>query len=149
MGFFSKLIKGKMEEGKVGLKKIENRDLMEAIVGGSLLVAAADGSISDEELVSLDKQVSSNDALAHFGAEIGITINRFEKQLDTGFRIGKMKILREIEDIKSNPADAEEVFVNMITIAEADGEIDADEMKILKEVGGKLGIRLSEYGIEA
>ena len=149
MGFLSKWIKGKAQEGKVELKKIENRDLMEAIVGGSLLVAAADGTISDEELVSLDKQINSNVALSHFGAEIGITINRFEKQLDTGFRIGKMKILREIEDIKSNPADAEEVFINMITIAEADGEIDADELKILKEVGGKLGLRLSEYGIEA
>ncbi|MGB1291773.1 MAG: tellurite resistance TerB family protein [Pseudoalteromonas sp.] len=144
LGFFKK----KAGDAKAELKKVENRDLMEAIIGGSLLVAAADGSIDDEELVSLEKQVSSNDSLKHFGAEIGKTINNFEKQLESGFRIGKMKILREIADIKNNPADAEEVFVNMLTIAEADGEIDEKELAILKEVGQTLGIRLSEYGIE-
>lgn len=129
------------------LKKVENRDLMEAIVGGSLLVAAADGSIDESELLSLEAQISSNQNLQHFGAEIGQTINRFEQQLNAGFRLGKMKIMREIEDIKGNQDDAEEVFINMLTIAEADGEIDPKEMNILQEVGNKLSIRLSDYGL--
>lgn len=145
LGFFRK----KSGDVVAELKKVENRDLMEAIVGGSLLVAAADGEIEEEELLSLEKQVSSNPSLSHFGAEIGKTINRFEQQLNAGFRIGKLKILREIEDIKNNPADAEEVFVNMITIAESDGEIEPEEVVILKEVGGRLGIRLADYGLEA
>ncbi len=105
------------------LKKVENRDLMEAIVGGCLLVAAADGEIEPEELTSLEKQISSNPSLEHFGAEIGKTINRFEKQLDAGFRIGKMKILREIGDIKNDQENTEEALINMLTIADADGEI--------------------------
>lgn len=142
------LLKKKTGDMKAELKKVENRDLMEAIVGGSLLIAAADGEIEEAELISLEKQVASNPALEHFGAEIGKTINRFEQQLNAGFRLGKMKILREIEDIRSNPADAEEVFVNMITIAESDGEIEPEELVILKEVGNKLGIRLADYGIE-
>ena len=142
-GMFGK----KVGEVKAELKKVENRDLMEAIVGGSLLVAAADGSIDIEELESLDKQCQSNPSISHFGAEIGKTINHFEKLLESGFRIGKMKILREIADIKNDPADAEEVFINMLTIAEADGEIDEGEMKILREVGQTLGIRLADYDL--
>ncbi len=144
-GFFAK----KAGDVKAELKKVENRDLMEAIVGGSLLVAAADGDIGNDELESLEKLVSSNPSLEHFGAEIGKTINRFETMLNAGFRIGKLKILREIADIKNNPADAEEVFVNMLTIAEADGEISPEEIVILKEVGQQLGIRLADFGIES
>lgn len=149
MGFFGNLLKKKAAEGKAELKKIENRDLMEAIVGGCLLVAAADGSISDDEMMALDAQIQANESLSHFGSEIGKVMNRFEAQLKSGFRIGKMKILREIGDIKSNQEDAEEVFVNMITIAESDGEIDKGELDVLKEVGNKLGVRLADFGIES
>jgi len=140
-------LKKKFGEGKAELKKVENRDLMEAIVGGSLLVAASDGSIDDEELISLEKQIESNPSLSHFGSEIGKEIHRFEKMLDSGFRLGKMKIMREISDVKSSPEESEEVFVNMLTIAEADGEIDDKELAILKEVGKTLNINLSEFGL--
>lgn len=140
-------LKKKFGEGKVELKKVENRDLMEAIVGGSMLVAAADGSIDDNELVALEKLISSNESLSHFGNEIGKEINRFEKMFDAGFRMGKMKVLREISDIKNSQEDAEEVFINMLTIAEADGEIDPGEMAVLQEVGDKLGIRLTDFGL--
>jgi len=145
---FGNFLKKKFGAAKVEIKKVENRDLMEAIVGGCLLVAAADGNIDDDELISLNKQIQSNDALSHFGAEIGKEINRFEKMLEAGFRLGKMKILREIADVKNNPEEAEEVFINMLTVAEADGEIDPGELAILKEVGNTLGVRLSDFGIE-
>lgn len=136
-------------KAKAELKKMENRDLMEAIVGGSLLVAAADGDISHDEVENLEKLIASNPALEHFGGEIHKTMGRFEAMLDAGFRIGKMKILREIEDIKGSPEDAEEVFITMLTIAEADGEIDEKELAILKEVGQKLGVRLADFDLAA
>jgi len=98
---FGKFLKKKLGEGKAEMQKVENRDLMEAIVGGSLLVAAADGNIDIDELESLEKQVQANPSLEHFGAEIGKTINRFEKQLEAGFRLGKMKILRGLPTSKA------------------------------------------------
>jgi len=142
-------LKKKFGAAGAELKKVENRDLMEAIVAGSLLVAAADGEISADELTSLEKLISSNDSLTHFGPEINKVMGKFETMLDAGPRIGKMKILKEIADIKNNPEEAEEVFLTMLTIAEADGEIDEAEMAILKEVGSKLGIRLSDYLADA
>lgn len=39
----------KLFGAKRAVKKLENRDLMQAIVGGCLLVAAADGEISKNE----------------------------------------------------------------------------------------------------
>lgn len=140
-------LKKKFGAAVVEVKKVENRDLAEAIIGGCMLVAASDGSTSIEELEALDKQIKSNDSLSHFGAEIGQMINKFEKQLEAGFRLGKMKILREIKEIANSPEKAEEVFINMLCIAEIDGTIDDGEQAVLREVGEMLGIRLADYGL--
>ena len=131
------------------IKKLENRDLMQAIVGGCLLVAAADGEISKNEAAQIDIQIRANKALEHFGAEITKTVNLFTEQLQAGFRLGRMNIMREIRDIKNNPADAEEVLVNMLTVAEGDGNISAEEMKVLDEVAVELGLRLKDFGLAA
>ena len=53
---FGKLFGKKVASAKVELKKVENRDLMEAIIGGCLLVSAADGEIEKKKqrnLISL------------------------------------------------------------------------------------------------
>ena len=120
---------------------------MQAIVGGCLLVAAADGSISADESSQIDRQIRSNKNLEHFGGEITATVNRITEQLQAGFLLGKMNVLREIEDIKNNAADAEEVFVNMITVAMSDGEVSEGELKVLTEIGNRLGLRLANYGL--
>lgn len=140
-----KLFGKKAAAVKGELKKVENRDLMEAIVGGCLLVSAADGEIEKEETSKLDQLIRSNPRLSHFGNEITSTIARYTEQLEAGFRVGRMNILREIDDIKNDPKEAEEVFVNMLTIAEADGEIEPEEQKVLEEVGRRLGLRTEDY----
>lgn len=139
----------KLFGAKRAVKKLENRDLMQAIVGGCLLVAAADGEISKNEAAQIDIQIRANKNLEHFGQEITATVNLFTEQLQAGFRLGRMNIMREIADIKNNPLDAEEVFVNMITVAEGDGNISPEELKVLAEVGVQLGLRPKDFGIEA
>lgn len=139
----------KLFGAKRAVKKLENRDLMQAIVGGCLLVAAADGEISKNEAAQIDIQIRANKNLEHFGQEITATVNLLTEQLQAGFRLGRMNIMREIADIKNNPLDAEEVFVNMITVAEGDGNINPEELKVLAEVGVQLGLRPKDFGIEA
>ncbi|MFJ2981227.1 MULTISPECIES: tellurite resistance TerB family protein [unclassified Pseudomonas] len=139
----------KLFGAKRAVKKLENRDLMQAIVGGCLLVAAADGEISKNEAAQIDIQIRANKNLEHFGQEITATVNLFTEQLQAGFRLGRMNIMREIADIKNNPLDAEEVFVNMITVAEGDGNISPEELKVLAEVGVQMGLRPKDFGIEA
>lgn len=129
-------------------KKLENRDLMQAIVGGCLLVAAANGEISKQESAQIDKQIRANKNLEHFGSEITATVNLYTEQLEASFRIGRMNIIREIKDIANNPADAEEVFVNMLAVAEGDGEVYEAELKVLREIGTVLGLRLKDFGLE-
>ena len=145
MGFFSR----KANIAKAAVKKLENKDLMQAIVGGCLLVAAADGEISKNESAQVDLQIRANKNLEHFGSEITSQVNLFTEQLQAGFRLGRMNIMREIAEIKNNPMDAEEVFVNMLTVAEGDGSISEPELKVLVEIGNLLGLRPKDFGIEA
>lgn len=144
---FSKLLRNKARSAKSSAAKFENRDLMEAIVGGSLLIAASDGSIDDSELEGLEKLIQTNDKLAHFGSEIHETVEKFSAMLEAGFRMGKVKIMREIADIDADPEGKEEAFVTMLTVAEADGEIDENEEKMLIEIGKKMGISLKEFDL--
>ena len=142
-------LKKKLFGAKVAAKKLENRDLMQAIVGGCLLVAAADGEISKNEAAQIDLQIRANKNLEHFGQEITETVNRFTEQLQAGFRLGRMNIMRGIADIKNNPQDAEEVMVNMLTVAEGDGDISDTEMKVLGEIAQQLNLRLKDFGLDA
>lgn len=145
---FGKLFGKKVGNAQAEMKKVVNRDLMQAIVGGGLLVAAADGEIEPSEVAKLDELIRSNPSLAHFGGEITETINRFSAQLNANFQVGRLAIKRELADVKNVQADAEEAFVNMIAIATADGEIEPAEMTVLKEIGLHFGLRPQDYGVE-
>lgn len=142
-----KLIRNKAKSAKASAAKYENRDLMEAVVGGSLLISAADGHISDEELESLEKLIGANEKLSHFGEEIHKTIEKFSAKLSAGFRLGKIHIMREIADIDADDEGKEDAFVTMYEVAAADGEIDSDEEAMLTEIGKKMGINLKEFGL--
>lgn len=135
----------KVNKVKAEVKKMENRDLLEAVVGGCLLVAAADGSIDDAEVKSIDSLLRTNKNLEHFGSEISELVNRYSERLKSGYRVARAEILREIEDIKGDANQKEDVLLNMLTIAEADGEIEEKEHKELETVAQRLGLRLADY----
>jgi len=142
---FGKLFGKKVNQAKAEVKKFENRDLLEAVVGGCLLVAAANGEIEDSEVKKIDSLLRTNKNLEHFGSEITELVNRFSERLQSGYRVARAEILREIEDIKSDPQQKEDVLLNMLTIAEADGEIGPAEQKELETVAQRLGLRISDY----
>ena len=127
------------------VKKLENRDLMEAVIGGCLLIVFADGEAEDTELKKLDGLVRSNKSLEHFGVELTDTINRFTQRLQAGYRVARNDIMREIEQCKGNRQEAEDILLNMIEIAFADGECEPQEQKELETVAERLGLRLSDY----
>lgn len=148
MGFLSNFFGKKTAGVKQEMAKVENRDLMQAIVGGALLVTYADGECEEKELTKMEQIISALPELSHFGGEINETIGRFHSILESGFRLGKLKVLKEIEDIKGNSEDKEVVFTVMLTIAESDGEVEPQEVAVLKEVGQRLGLNLRDYGID-
>ncbi|MDP5253346.1 MULTISPECIES: TerB family tellurite resistance protein [unclassified Vibrio] len=139
------LFKKKAKAAQVTLHKVENRDLMEAIVAAAVLVAHADGDCSTAELEKLDNIISANDNLAHFGSEIGKTIDKYAAMYEAGARLAKMKLMKEIRDVDNDEAQKEEAFIIAIEIADADGEIDEAELSVLREIGKALGLNPDNY----
>ncbi|HAT8542851.1 tellurite resistance TerB family protein [Vibrio vulnificus] len=139
------LFKKKAKAAQVTLHKVENRDLMEAIVAAAVLVANADGECSAKELDKLDNIISANDNLMHFGSEIGRTIDKYAAMYEAGARLAKMKLMKEIRDVDSDEEQKEEAFIIAIEIADADGEIDEAELAVLREIGKALGLNPDSY----
>lgn len=122
---------------------------MEAVVGGCLLVAAADGEIEQSEIEKMQKLMCANDALSAFKpSEINAVIERFTELLETDFDFGKKKILDEISEIASDKTQCEDVLVCMIAIAKTDGKIDDSERKVLLQVAKMLRLNASSYGLK-
>lgn len=139
------MFKRKKKEITVTLHKVENRDLMEAICAGAVLVGYADGSFSDEEQKKLEGIIASNSNLAHFGSEIGKTIDQYCLMFEAGVRTARMKLMKEIEDLESNEDQKIEAFLIMIDIADSDGEIDEKELEVLQNIGRTLGLNPEKY----
>lgn len=123
-------------------KKIENRDLMEAIVGGCLLIAAADGEIEKEETNRIERLLRSNENLKHFGTEIAKVVARITDRLETDFYLGRSEVMKEIREIAGRDEDVEQVMLNMLAVAKSDGEVEAQERKVFEEIARELGFRV-------
>jgi tellurite resistance protein TerB len=140
MGFLSKIGRS--------AKSVAKQNVFEAIVAASVLVAAADSELEKKETEKLERMLTNNDSLSSFKkTEIQRLVAKYTATVETDFRMGKLKMMKEIEDIAENPDDAEEVFITAISIVEADGEIEPKEFSILTEIGRRLGLNLKDYGI--
>lgn len=142
---FGKLFGKKVTVAKENLKRLENRDLMEAMVGGCLLIAFADGECEEAELLKMDEVLRTSKSLEGYGSELTDTINRFTARLKAGYIIGRAEILREINDVKGSQTEKEDVLLAMLTVAMSDGQIEPEEQKELTQVAQRLGLRIEDY----
>ena len=142
---FGKLFGKKVTVAKENLKRLENRDLMEAMVGGCLLIAFTDGDCEEAELLKMDEVLRTSKSLEGYGSELTDTINRFVARLKAGYMIGRAEILREINYVKGSQTEKEDVLLAMLTVAMSDGQIEPDEQKELTQIAQRLGLRIEDY----
>lgn len=136
----------KGREARQAVAKIENRDLMQAAVYGCFYVASADGEIETAELNKVDALLRNSQALQGFGVELANTIDKAKSDYtDGGARIIRMNAERELTDLAHDPKNAETVLNFMLTVAEADGEIEEAELAVLERAAQKMNLRLKDY----
>lgn len=142
---FLKKMKGAGAELANKSVKAENKDLMEGMVCAAALIAFADGELEDEEIEKTSTILSNSKALEAFGTEPAQFFDAQCKVLEGSYRMGRVTIMKEIEDCKANKADAEMVLIMAIEVAFADGEMEPEEEKELNAIAAKLGLRLADY----
>lgn len=141
MGIFSK-ITGKLTGAA---QKFAGRtDFLEAVCAASALVAAADGSIDDNEVGAAVDSVKSNKTIsAAFDART------IEATMDTMLgrakgRVGRNELKKEIADIAKDFEMAETVLLTALEVAD-DGGISDSEKRVLKDIAVSLGLDLAKY----
>lgn len=140
-GFGKKKAKRAINE----IKKFDKRDLAQAVVNSAYLVAYADGELEQSEKVKIEQVLRTNPILSNFASEINEIASRIIGQLETDIRIGRRAALREIEDVKGDQRECEDVMDVAVAIAMADGEIEPEEMKVLEQIANTLGLRLENH----
>ena len=140
-----KLFGKKSGQARAAVSKLANRDLMEAVVYGAIYVAAADGDLEDVELQKVETILSNNPAPQGFGAELSNTIDRAKTDFKSGPRILRQNAEKELGDLAHSPQEALTVLNVMLTVAEADGEIEDAELKALERSAKLLGLNLKDH----
>lgn len=115
------------------------------MVNAAYLVAYADGECEASEKAKIEQVLRNQPSLAAFTSEINAISATIVGQLDTNFKIGRRAALREIEDVKHDTREAEDVLDVAVAIAEADGEVEPEERKVLEDIASALGLRLENH----
>ncbi len=140
-GLFKKKTQAAMQE----VKRLQNRDFLEAAIGASVLIAASDGDITDDELDSLAAILAANPLFEPFGSEISQIMHNFKTQFAISYRIGRTAAMREIEQVTCNKKEAEDIMDIILTIAEADGEVTAEEAKEIDKIAQMFGLDVVDH----
>lgn len=118
-------------------------DYLEAVCAAAALIAAADGEIEDGEVKATIKAVSANKSLRE-GFEQTVIEQTIEKMLARagGGRVGRAGLWTEIEEVLKSADMAEAVVLTALDVAEGDGEIEPEEMKVLDRLAKMANVDL-------
>ncbi|ENH0767106.1 MULTISPECIES: TerB family tellurite resistance protein [Enterobacteriaceae] len=137
------LLKKKTRKAVIEVKKMENRDAVEATVWGGYYISYFDGDCSPAEVAVLEKTMAATPSFAPFAGEIAQLSSNVRQQFEASARRAAAQALRELEDI-AGTTDAVDVLCLCIDIADNDG-IGEDEMKALKKIAQALQLSLDPY----
>lgn len=134
-GFFKKL-------GTDALNQYSgNKDFLEAVCAASAMVAAADGSVSDDEVGSAVDSATGNPVLSkvYSTSEIETCMDTQLKRAKTAS--GRVGLLRELEDVAKKPQQLrEDVFLAALDVASSDGNVSPQEDSVLNRIATTLGV---------
>lgn len=151
MGFFNKFKEGALEmqnQLSSQVKQFKNKNFANGTMAVCALVSAADGSIDAEERRKTASFISSNDTLAVFDvSELQKSFNGYCDKLTNDFDFGKIDLFQVIAKLKKSPAQARAAVQVAVIIGNADGNFDADEKKIVREICQTLDIDPSDFDV--
>ncbi|EEQ7664330.1 TerB family tellurite resistance protein [Escherichia coli] len=139
LGFFKK----KTRKAVIEVKKMENRDAVEATVWGAYMISYSDGTCDAKEIAILEKTISALPEFSPFAGEIAQMSANIRSQYEASPRRANAQALRELADV-SGTNDAVDVLCLCIDIADQDGIGEQEEL-VLKKIAQALQLSLDAY----
>lgn len=137
------MFKKKARKAVVEVKKMENRDAVEATVWGAYSIAYADGTCDAKEIGVLEKTISALSAFAPFAGEIAQMSSNIRARYEASPRSANAQALRELADVAGTD-DAVNVLCLCLDIADNDGIGEEEEVQ-LKKIAQALQLPLDQY----
>lgn len=149
MGFFDKLKEMASSaqsaiEGEVS--RFKHRDELDALVGASVMIAAADGKITGDEKQKL-LGFLQNSALtkAYSVDQIVKAFGEHSARFDFDVEVGQSEVLRIVGKQRANVETARAIARLAVMIAKADGNFDESEKVATSRIVTELGLNPSEF----
>lgn len=130
------------------VKKFKNKDFMNAVVAGCALVAAADGKIEEAEKNKMAGYMNISEELKVFDMREVITqFNSYVSHFDFSPEIGKQEALKAISKFNGKPEIGRIIIAVCSAIGAADGDFDAQEQAVVRNICNVLGLNPSEFNL--
>jgi len=146
MGFFNKLRQLAEDGTKMaqdGYARFNNAAFADATMAACALIGAADGQIDSQERSRTAQFITSSDKLRTF--DVSKLREKYERYCDVisrDFDFGKIELMQVIGKVRK-PEEARAV----VQLANADGDFDAREQAVMREVIHALGLSPAEFGL--
>lgn len=137
------IFKKKALKAVIEVKKMENRDAVEATVWGAYAIAYVDDSCDAKEIAVLEKTISALQAFAPFAGEIAQMSSNIRARYEASPRSANAQAIRELADVAGTP-EAVDVLCLCLDIADQDG-IGEKEEAALKKIAQALQLPLDQY----
>ena len=137
------LFKKKTRKAVIEVKKMENRDAVEATVWGAYMISYADGTCDAKEISILENTIEALAAFSPFAGEIAQMSANIRAQYEASPRRANAQALRELADV-AGTNDAIDVLCLCLDIADQDGIGEQEELA-LKKIAQALQLSLDAY----
>ncbi len=150
MGFLNKLKQMAQDGQKIaqeGYDRFNNAAFADATMAACALIGAADGKIDQQERTRTAQFITSSDKLKSF--DVGKLRDKYDAYCDKisrDFDFGKIELMQAIGKIKK-PEEARAVVQLAVVIANADGDFDAKEQAVMREIIHALSLTPAEFGL--
>ncbi|WP_419875102.1 tellurite resistance TerB family protein [Candidatus Pristimantibacillus sp. PTI5] len=130
------------------VKKLKNKDFLDAVVAGCAIVAGADGSINANEKQKMTGYISRSEELKVFDmSEVINRFNHFVGNIEFDGMIGKQEALKAIAKYRNKPEVGRVIVGVCSAIGAADGDFDASEQAAVRDICTTLGLNPSEFNL--
>lgn len=133
---------------KDGVKRFKNKELLDAIVAGCSIVAAADGSIDASEKQKMSGFLNRSEELKVFNMpDVIERFNHFAANLEWDALVGKQEALRAIAKFKGKLEIGRIIVGVCCAVGSADGDFDEKEKAIVRDICNVLELSPGEFSL--
>ncbi|WP_095204687.1 tellurite resistance TerB family protein [Mesorhizobium carmichaelinearum] len=130
------------------LKRFQNEKMLDALTGGCAWLASADGSISDDEKRKMLNFMQVSPEMKVFDTKkVLASYKPIADTFEAEFEFGRLEAVRRISKIKGDAAAANVLVRLVIILGSSDGNFDADEKKVVREICGILDIDATQFDL--